>query len=419
MNPKLARRMTKLKASAIREILKVTERPDILSFAGGLPAPEAFPIEGLARAHAEVLASEGAGALQYGPTEGYGPLRAWIAARMAKRYYEVAQDQVLVTAGAQQGIDLVAKALLDPGDLVAVESPTYLAALQAFNSYEANFAVVGSDAQGMRVDDLELLLRTRRVKLIYLVPNFQNPRGVTLSLERRWRVAQLAAEHGVTVLEDDPYGELRYDGAPLPTIAALVPEAPVIHLGSFSKTLAPGLRVGYAIASPAMARHLTVAKQACDLHTGTLGQRAITRFLETNDFDAHLARIRDLYRERRDAMLAALAQSFPAGTSWVRPEGGLFVWVRLPGGIDAEDLLADALRHKVAFVPGAPFYPAEPERDTLRLNFSNRPPEAIASGLAKLGTSVARRLERAQAKRQRPGEEPAAPQPPSHPAAAP
>ena len=399
MNPKLARRMTRLKTSAIREILKVTERRDILSFAGGLPAPEAFPIEGLARAHAEVLASDGAGALQYGPTEGHGPLRAWVAARMATRHQEVEPEQVLITAGSQQGIDLVAKALLDPGDLVAVESPSYLAALQAFSSYEASFAVVGSDEQGMRVDDLELLLRTREVKLIYLVPNFQNPRGVTLSLERRWKLAGLAAEHGVPVLEDDPYGELRYQGSPLPTVAGLVPGAPVIHLGSFSKTLAPGLRVGYAVASVPMLRQLTVAKQACDLHTGTLSQRAIHRFLQTNDFDAHLGRIRDLYRERRDAMLAALARSFPAGTAWVRPEGGLFVWVRLPGGIDAEELLADALKDKVAFVPGAPFFPAEPQRDTLRLNFSNRGPEEIASGMAKLGARVAVRLEKAQAAR--------------------
>ena len=392
MSPPLARRMGRIKASAIREILKVTERPEILSFAGGLPAPEAFPREGLARAHAEVLESDGAAALQYGPTEGHGPLRAWIAARLASRFFPVQPEQVLVTAGSQQGIDLVAKALLDPGDLVVVESPSYLAALQAFDSYEATFAVVESDEHGMRVDDLERLLRIRRPRLIYLVPTFQNPRGVTLSLERRWRLAQLAAEYEVPVLEDDPYGELRYQGAPLPPVAALVPEAPVIYLSSFSKTLAPGLRVGYAVAAPAMIRALTVAKQASDLHTGSLSQRAILRFLETNDFDAHLKSIQDLYRVRRDAMLDGLARHLPAGTHWVRPEGGLFVWLQLPGGLDAEPIFADALKERVAFVPGAPFYPITPKRDTLRLNFSNRPPEAIESGLARLGAIVARHL---------------------------
>ena len=400
--PQLARRMGRIKASAIREILKVTERPDVLSFAGGLPAPEAFPLAALARAHAEVLASpEGPAALQYGPTEGHGPLRAWIAARLASRFFPVEPEQVLVTAGSQQGIDLVAKALLDPGDLVVVESPSYLAALQAFDSYEATFAVVESDEHGMRVDELERLLRIKRPKLIYLVPTFQNPRGATLSLERRWRLAQLAAEFDVPVLEDDPYGELRYEGGPLPPIAALVPEAPVIYLSSFSKTLAPGLRVGYAVAAAGMIRTLTVAKQAADLHTGSLAQRAIHRFLETSDFDVHLKSIQDLYRVRRDAMLHALASHFPLGTRWQRPEGGLFVWVQLPGGLDAEPIFADALREKVAFVPGAPFYPATPMRDTMRLNFSNRPPELIEAGMKKLGAVVARHLE-AQASSQPP-----------------
>jgi 2-aminoadipate transaminase len=385
--------MGRIKASAIREILKVTERPDVLSFAGGLPAPEAFPLAGLAKAHAEVLASpEGAAALQYGPTEGYGPLRAWVAARLASRFFPVQPEEVLITAGSQQGIDLVAKALLDPGDLVVVESPSYLAALQAFDSYEATFAVVESDEHGMRVDELERLLRIKKPKLIYLVPTFQNPRGATLSLERRWRLAQLAAEYEVPVLEDDPYGELRYEGAPLPPVAALVPEAPVIYLSSFSKTLAPGLRVGYAVAAKDTIRTLTVAKQAADLHTGSLSQRALARFLETHDFDAHLESIQALYRVRRDAMLRALTQHFPLGTRWVRPEGGLFVWVQLPGGLDAEPIFADALKENVAFVPGAPFYPATPRRDTLRLNFSNRPPELIERGMAKLGAIVARHL---------------------------
>ena len=394
MNPpntlNLSRRMSLIKSSAIRELLKITERPDVLSFAGGLPAPEAFPVEAIARAHADVLAREGSAALQYSTTEGFAPLRAWIAARMETRGIRAAAANVLVTAGSQQGIDLVARVLLDPGDVVAVENPSYLAALQAFSSYEAELAVVGSDESGMRVDELEVLLRSRRVKLIYLVPTFQNPRGTTLSLERREKLAKLAHDHGVVVLEDDPYGDLRYGGKALPAIAAMEPS--VIHLSSFSKTLAPGFRLGWAVASEPMIRALTVAKQAADLHSGTLSQRAVSRLLETFDYDAHVAKVCALYGERLSVMLAALAQSFPAGSTWTRPEGGLFVWVRLPDGLDAQELLEEAMREKVAFVPGAPFYAADPVRSTLRLNFSNRPPELIADGMARLGACAVRRL---------------------------
>ncbi len=391
----LARRMSCVQASAIREILKVTERPDVLSFAGGLPAPEAFPADALARAHADVLANDAAAALQYGPTEGFGPLRAWVAERMTRRGLPAAPGQVLITAGSQQGIDLVGKALIDPGDTVVVEAPSYLAALQSFSTYEARFETVETDDDGMSADALERVLLARRVRLIYLVPNFQNPRGTTLSLERRARVARLAAQYGVTVLEDDPYGDLRYRGPALPPVAGLDPDAPVIHLGTFSKTLAPGLRLGYAVADEQIIRALTIAKQAADLHTGSLTQRAVARMLETFDYDAHLGRLRRLYGERLDAMLASIERSFPEGTAWTRPEGGLFVWMRLPCGIDAEELFADAMRERVAFVPGAPFYPADPCRETLRLNFSNRPPLAIAEGMGRLGACVRARLREA------------------------
>jgi len=388
----LAHRMMRVQASAIREILKVTERPEVLSFAGGLPAPEAFPADELARAHADVLATDAAAALQYGPTEGYGPLRAWVAERMTRRGLPAVPEQVLITAGSQQGIDLVGKTLIDPGDAVLVEAPSYLAALQCFSTYEARFVPVETDDEGMRLDALEQALRETRPKLIYLVPTFQNPRGTTLPLERRQRIAWLAAEHGVTVLEDDPYCELRYRGAPLPPIAGIEPGAPVINLGTFSKTLAPGLRLGYAVADERTIRALTIAKQATDLHCGTLAQRAVARLFETFDFDAHLRRIRALYGERLDAMLASIERSLPPGTVWTRPEGGLFVWVRLPGGLDAQELLADAMRERVAFVPGAPFYPASPCLESLRLNFSNRPPPLIAEGMARLGACAAARL---------------------------
>jgi 2-aminoadipate transaminase len=389
-----ARRMSRIQPSAIREILKVTERPDVLSFAGGLPAPEAFPVEELARAHAEVLSGEGAAAaLQYATTEGFLPLRAWIADRMAERGMSVSAEQVLITSGSQQGIDLTAKILLDAGDMVVVENPSYLAALQAFQAYEARFAVVGSDDQGMRVDDLERLLRRSKPKLIYLVPTFQNPRGTTLSLERRVRLAQLAAEHGVPILEDDPYAELRYAGEPLPAIAALEEEAPVIYLSTFSKTLAPGLRLGWAIASEETVRAMTLAKQSVDLHTGALAQRAVARMLESFDYEAHLRRIRTLYGERCRAMLEALARFFPRGSSFTRPEGGLFLWAKLPSGIDTVELLARAAREKVAFVPGAPFYASDPEHNTLRLNFSNRSPDLIHQGISRLGRLLGGQIE--------------------------
>ena len=392
MTIQLARRMAGVQASAIREILKVTERPEVLSFAGGLPAPEAFPVEALARAHAEVLADDAAAALQYGPTEGYAPLRAWVAERMTRRGVPATPDQVLITAGSQQGIDLVAKTLIDPGDVVLLEAPSYLAALQTFSTYEARFEAIETDDDGMRVDALERSLRERRAKLIYLVPNFQNPRGTTLSLDRRLKIAQLAAEHGVTVLEDDAYAELRYRGVALPPIAGLEPAAQVIHLGTFSKTLAPGLRLGYLIADAGTVRALTIAKQAVDLHTGSLAQRAVARMLQTFEYEAHLRRVRSLYAERLDAMLASLEHNFPEGTTWTRPEGGMFVWMRLPAGLDAGELLVDAMRERVAFVPGAPFYPGNPCRETLRLNFSNRPPLLIAEGMARLGACVRARL---------------------------
>jgi 2-aminoadipate transaminase len=393
----LARRMSRVQASAIREILKVTERPDVLSFAGGLPAPESFPVEALARAHEETLKHEGSSALQYGPTEGHSALRKWVAERMTSRGMPARVENVLITAGSQQGIDLVGKTLIDPGDVVAVEAPSYLAALQSFATYEAQFAVVGSDDEGMRVDELAELMSRTPVKLIYLVPNFQNPRGTTLTLERRSQLAKLAAEHGVTVLEDDPYGELRYLGEALPPIGGLDAHAPVIHLGSFSKTLAPGLRLGYAVGDEKAIRALTIAKQAADLHSGQLAQMAVSRLLSSSffDYDEHLRKLCALYGERRDAMLGALDHCLPRGSTWTRPEGGLFVWAQLPEEIDAEALLSEAMRKRVAFVPGAPFYPRAPRRSTLRLNFSNRPPALIAEGMGRLAECIERVQRRA------------------------
>jgi 2-aminoadipate transaminase len=379
-----------VKASAIREILKVTERPEILSFAGGLPAPETFPIDELARAHADVFAREGAAALQYSTTEGFGPLRAWIAERMRARALTVSAEEVLITSGSQQGIDLVARVLLDPGEAVVVENPSYIAALQVFEAHDATFVTVGSDEHGMRIDQLERAIKRTRPRLIYVVPTFQNPKGTTLALERREQLARLAAEHGVAVLEDDPYGELRFSGADVPAVAALDRRSPVIYLSTFSKTLSPGLRLGWVVASAETIRAMTVAKQSCDLHTATLAQRAVARLLETFDYDAHVARICALYRERRDTMLEALERDFPTGTTWTRPDGGLFIWVGVRAGVDTGRLLTEALREGVAFVPGAPFFARSADRNYLRLNFSNRPRELIADGMKRLAAAVAR-----------------------------
>jgi 2-aminoadipate transaminase len=383
-----ARRLSGMGVSAIREILKVTERPEVISFAGGLPAPELFPVAELARAHAEVFAEEGAQACQYSTTEGFGPLREWIAARMRGRGVAGADAaRVLVTSGSQQGIDLVGKIFLEPGDAVVVENPCYLAALQVFKGYEAELVAVGSDDEGMKVGEVAQAIerRGRRPKFIYVVSQFHNPKGTTLSLARRRRLLEVARRYSVPIIEDDPYGELRYSGMPVPPLAALDDEGLVVYLSTFSKTLSPGMRVGWAHASREVFGALVRAKQAADLHTNTIQQRAAARLLDTFDFDAHVERIKRVYGARRDAMLAALAEHFPAAARWTHPEGGLFLWAELPEDVCAEELFKEAIAERVAFVPGAPFFAAEARRNFMRLNFSNSRPEVIEEGIARLG----------------------------------
>ncbi|WP_224243497.1 aminotransferase-like domain-containing protein [Hyalangium gracile] len=385
----LAQRMSRMKTSAVREILKVAERPDILSFAGGLPAPELFPVEAIAQAHAEVFAHEGPAALQYSTTEGYGPLREWICAHLAERGLSATIDQVIITAGSQQGIDLVAKVMLDPGDVVVVENPSYLAALQNFDGYQARIEYVGSDDEGMRVDELEALATRCRPKLIYIVPNFHNPKGTTLSLERRHALVRFAQKHRVLILEDNPYGELRFRGEALPSLASLDDMGVVVQLGTFSKTLAPGLRLGWAVGSRELTRSLTIVKQSTDLHTGTLAQRATARLLAKFDYDAHLTRLRAVYGQRCQAMLDSLEAHMPEGTRWTRPDGGMFLWAELPRGMRGEDILPRAIEQKVAFVPGSPFFAAHPKAQCIRLNYSNRPPELIDEGMRRLASVLA------------------------------
>jgi 2-aminoadipate transaminase len=387
MNIQTARRMRGVPPSAVREILKVAERPDVLSFAGGLPAPELFPAWELGEAFQAVLRNKPGAALQYGITEGFLPLREWIADRLRARGIAATAESVMVVSGSQQGIDLVARVLLDPGDTVLVENPSYLAALQAFSAYEVDVVALPGDDDGMRTELLDAAMREHRPALVYVVPEFQNPRGTTLASHRRHALAEAARRHGVPVLEDDPYGALRFRGTPSTPIAALAEEL-TFHLGTFSKTLAPGLRIGWVHGPKPLMRTMTVAKQACDLHTATLNQHAVVELLRTFDYQAHLGRIRSEYRLRCEAMLRALERTMPAGTRWSTPDGGLFLWLELPAGLRDDEVFRAAIEHSVAVVPGSGFFVGPPQHGFLRLNFSNQSVEKIELGMARLGRTL-------------------------------
>ncbi len=387
-----ARRTRRMAGSTIRELLKVTEQPGFISFAGGLPAPELFPVQEVAVVSQRILAESGPVALQYSATEGYRPLRACIAQRLQSDGVAAGIDNVLITTGSQQALDLVGKILVDPGDVVVVESPTYLAALQAWNAYEAEFVGVAADDCGMEVDGLEQVIE-RNPKMVYCQPNFQNPSGVTLSRERRVHLVELSRRHRVPVIEDDPYHELRFEGDCLPGLMALEAsldpardpyDGNIISLGTFSKVLAPGLRVGWVVAAAPVITQLTLAKQGSDLHTSTLDQMIAHELLRSGFLEGHKRVIRQTYRERRDAMLEALADCFPPDTRWTRPAGGMFLWVELPASIDTADLLRRAMERRVAFVPGAAFHVDGTGHNTMRLNFSNSTPEQIRDGIARL-----------------------------------
>ena len=385
-----ARRAQALRPSAVREILKVTAQPDVISFAGGLPAPELFPVDAVRAAAEAVLCADGRAALQYGVTEGLPALREWIAAHLAESIgLKASADELLITHGSQQGLDLVARVLLDPGDIVLTENPAYLGALQVFQAYEAEPVGLACDEAGLVPSALsEWLARSpKKPKLLYLIPNYQNPTGVRLAAGRRAEIAEIAARHRLPVLEDDPYGRLRYSGEEAPAIASLPGGESTIYLGSTSKVLAPGLRVAWLHTRDAALRaKLTVAKQASDLHTSSLTQRLVAHYVsQPGRFDAHLGLLREVYGRRRDLMLAALAREMPAGCSWTKPEGGLFLWVTLPADWEASELFSEAAAAKVAFVPGDSFWVGEPRRNTLRLNFSNATEAAIETGVARLG----------------------------------
>lgn len=389
-----AQRTQRMQSSAVRELLKLTEQPDIISFAGGLPAPEVFPVKEFQEACQKVLAEHGPKALQYSTTEGYHPLREMIARHTARYGIVVDPDHILITSGSQQALDLIGKIFINPGDHILVEKPTYLGALQAWNAYQVEYVTVGLDDDGMKTDELEGPLRSGP-KFLYALPNFHNPAGVTLALARRHKLIELADHYGVPIIEDDPYGQLRYEGAHLPPLVVLDNQyqahngAPysgnVIYMSTFSKTLAPGLRLGWVIAPKEVIRKLVQAKQGADLHTSSLAQMVAYEVARGGFLDKHVRHIREVYRARRDAMLAALKRYFPAEVRWTHPEGGLFLWVMLPEHIDAAEVLREAVKEHVAFVPGTAFYPDGSGKNTIRLNFSNATPEKIEEGIRRLG----------------------------------
>ncbi|MDH6586432.1 2-aminoadipate transaminase [Streptomyces sp. SAI-133] len=387
--PPLAARARSVGGSPVRDILAVTARPEVINFAGGLPAPELFDAEGIAEAYRAVLDEVPQRALQYSTTEGEPVLRAALAERMSVRGLATDADDVLVTTGSQQALSLLATALVEPGDTVLVESPCYLAALQAFGFAGARVVAVPGDDEGPDPVALEELVARERPKLLYTVPTFQNPTGRTMSAERREAVASVAARRGLWIVEDDPYGELRFEGERVPWIAAHEEARDrTVLLGSFSKVMAPGLRLGWLRAPGELRRACAVAKQAADLHTPTVNQLAAARYLAGRDLDTHVRRVAGVYGERRDAMLAGLADALPEGSTWTRPEGGMFLWARLPSSYDTTALLPQVVRRDVAYVPGAPFYAGEPDRSTLRLCFVTQTPSEIAEGLRRLGEGL-------------------------------
>jgi 2-aminoadipate transaminase len=384
-------------SSAIRELLKLTEQPDIISFAGGLPAPEVFPVDEFKAACDVVLSEVGAQALQYSTTEGYLPLREMIARHTARYGISVNPDNILITSGSQQALDLIGKVFINPGDRILVEDPTYMGALQAWNAYGAEYVTVRMDDDGMITEEMEAALRTGP-KFIYVLPNFQNPTGVTLSMERRNRLIELADRYGVPIIEDDPYGQLRYEGENLPSVVSLDGQfhangdqeyrGNVIYLSTFSKTLAPGLRLAWVIAPSEVIRKIVQAKQGADLHTASFTQMVAYEVGRGGFLDRHIWTIRRVYGERRNIMLEAMEKYFPAGVKWTHPQGGLFLWGVMPEYLDAREVFKVAVQKKVAFVPGISFFARGGGMNTMRLNFSNASPEMIRTGIARLGETL-------------------------------
>jgi 2-aminoadipate transaminase len=383
--------------SIIRDLLRLTEQPSIISFAGGLPAPECFPAEELTAAAERILVENPLAALQYGPTEGYRPLRTFVTERAAQLGINATLDQVMITSGSQQALDLIGRRLIGPGDLIAVEDPTYLGALQSWYPRLPQYVTVPMDEHGMDVAALEQMLKRTRPTFLYIMPTFQNPTGVTLAEERRRDLIDVASRYELPIIEDDPYGDLFYDGERPRPLAALDVEKhgklrTVVYISSFSKLLSPGLRVGWTAAPESMVSRLVQVKQGVDLHTSSLTQATVYEACRDGLLERHIPSIQNIYRRRRDAMLSSLAQHMPEGVRWTCPGGGMFVWLMLPPGLDALELFHEAIKHEVAFVPGTPFYANGGGGHAMRLNFSLPTAEQIEEGIARLGRSMRGKL---------------------------
>ena len=387
MAVRFAERMGKVEGSAIRELLKLTARPEVISFAGGMPAPELFPVEEMKKVSVAVLEEQGKVALQYTTTEGYLPLREKIADRMNKTLKtNVGPDDILITSGSQQGLDFSGKAFIDKGDVVLCESPSYMGALNAMKAYEPEFIEIKTDNDGMIMEDLEKVLASNdKVKLIYVIPDFQNPSGRTWPLERRIKFMEIINKYEIPVVEDNPYGELRFDGETLPSLKSLDTKGLVIYLGTFSKIFCPGYRLGWTCAAPEILTKFNVCKQGADLQASTISQMEVNKFIEMYDLDAHVEKIKECYSKRRDVMLKAMEDEFPDCVEFTHPQGGVVTWVTFPEGIDAGEMAKKCLEKNVAYVPGASFYPNGGVYNTCRLNYSNMPEDKIIEGIKRMG----------------------------------
>jgi 2-aminoadipate transaminase len=390
----LASRIGGMGANAIREILKVVNQPGMRSLAGGIPAPEAFPMEIIRELTREVLEKYGSRAVQYDVTEGFLPLREQLVPYLAYKGIVTHPEEIAITTGSQQALAVLAQILVSPGDVIAVEAPTYLGALSAFNPYEPRYVRISTDDEGVIPESLEEVVRSHPVKFVYLTPTFQNPTGRTIGPERRHRIVDIAVNHNVLLVEDDPYGDLRYRGSPPPTLKSLAPDN-VVYAGTVSKVFAPGLRTGFVVAPELIRRWMVTAKQGMDLHTSTLNQALAAAYLESGALARHLPEIINLYRPRQEAMLAALERHFPASVTWSRPEGGMFIWAEGPDTLDAVAMYERAVAEKVAYVPGKFFY-TDPDEgaSTMRLNFTMLDEAALTDAVAALGGVVTRELER-------------------------
>lgn len=384
---RFAKRMEALNGSEIRELLKLIEKPEVISFAGGLPAPELFPIEEMKEISRIVLEESGTQALQYSTTEGFQPLREQIARRMnSKNKTNVTKDDILITNGSQQGLDFAGRVFLNEGDVVLCESPSYLGAINAFKSYGSKFIEVPTDKDGMIMEELEKILEvTENVKMIYVIPDFQNPTGITWTLERRKKFIEIISKYEIPVLEDNPYGELRFKGESLPSLKSMDKKGLVIFLGTFSKILCPGYRLGWTCASQNILKKFIFVKQVADLQASSISQIEVSKFIDLYNLDNHVKKINEVYARRRDLMLETMKEEFPEGVEYTYPEGGLFIWVELPKHLDSRIIMKDCLTNNVAYVPGGSFFPNGGTENCFRLNYSNMSDDRIVEGIKRIG----------------------------------